>query len=587
MKMTNIKKTLYISLLFFAPVTLGSCIDEETPMDRATETQLENNTKSPEMLVSGLPSAMIAFETNYKSSENYSYRGTWWATQDWGYPCYMYVRDTMLDGFPYTDNQWNYQMYYEAATGLSLYSRCPFYFYYSLINNTNAVLNLDKEKTGEATIKYYGIAHTYRALAYMDLSMMFEFYKTGYGELDQKANDVIGLTVPIKPEKTTDAEAKDNPRAPFYTMYRFIYNDLASAEEELKNASRTEKNEVNIDVINGLMARFWLNLATRFRLSAEDLTLQLQHENDNDGYRSLGITSADDCYRLADKYAQKVINAGYTPLSEDQWHNTSSGFNSANQSWIWCMRYSSIEQITEFYASFIGTIASEPTWAFPSQYKAYRCIGKALYDKIQDGDWRKTSWIDPEDAGKTEAPKQYKTLLTGTGNKNFSMLPEYANIKFRPASGNLDDSNVGMLVDIPLMRVEEMYFIQIEAALYLESEGAAKTKLESFLTTYRFSNGQYRSNAVGANKFIDELVAQKYIEFWGEGIMYNDYKRLRLKIDRTYEGTNYIDPYKLVSRNDYVAPWLNFYIPQEEKSYNKGIIMNPDPTAYVQQYCKK
>lgn len=589
MKTTDIFKTLYI-LPVAAILAFTGCIDEETPQDRASEKQLEGNTDSPAMLVNGLTSAMIAYETNYKSSEAYSYRGTWYATQDWGYPCYMYVRDTMLDGFPYTDNSWNYQMYYEAATGLSSYSRCPFYFYYSLINNTNAIIALDSENMGKEAAGYFGIARTYRAMAYMDLAMMFEFYKTGYEDLDQKAKDVLGLTVPIKTEKTSDAEAKNNPRAPFYTMYRFIYNDLMTAAEELKGFSRSEKNIVNEDVVNGLLARFWLTLATRFRLSAEDLVAQLQHENDNDGYRSLGISSADDCYRLAYSYAQKVIDAGYAPMSEEQWHNENTGFNSANQSWVWCMKYSSIEQITEYYASFIGTIASEPTWAFPCQYAAYRCIGKSLYDKMQNGDWRKTSWIDPADAGKTVAPEKYKTTLTSTdasSNKNFSMLPEYANIKFRPAGGNIDDSMIGMLIDIPLMRVEEMYFIQIEASLFLEGLSSAKAKLESFLNTYRFRDGQYRSTSTVVNSFISELIAQKYIELWGEGLIYNDYKRLRLIVDRTYEGTNYIDPYKLKSKTGYVAPWLNFYIPQEEKSYNKGIILNPDPTPYVQQYCKQ
>ena len=41
----------------------------------------------------------------------------------------------------------------------------------------------------------------------------------------------MGITVPILRENMTVNEYKNNPCVPFYTMYRFIMNDLNKAEE--------------------------------------------------------------------------------------------------------------------------------------------------------------------------------------------------------------------------------------------------------------------------------------------------------------------------------------------------------------------
>ena len=82
------------------------------------------------------------------------------------------------------------------------------------------------------------------------------------------------------------------------------------------------------------------------------------------------------------------------------------------------------------------------------------------------------------------------------------------------------------------------------------------------------------------------MIAQKYIEFWGEDVLFNDYKRLGLQVNRMQDDTNYLEAYQLKSKSGYTAPWMNFYIPEVERSFNKGVVMNPDPVSYIQQYCK-
>ena len=580
MKIFN-KKAIYI-LPLAAAMSLTGCIDEETPTQQASADQVASSSTSLSMLVSGLKSKMISY-CNY-----YSDVTSWYATQDWGYPCYMLIKETMLDGFPTTGSTWNYQTYYESATRLTSYTAPVYFYYYNLADLSNKIMKSTEGATTETMLDYRGIAHTYRALAYMDLALMFEFWPTGNSELDAKAKDIWGLTVPIVTENTTAEEAKNNPRADFATMYRFIYSDLSKAKELLAGYERAEKNDVNIDVVNGLLARFWLTAATRFQRYPNDLPKQLAAEGANDGYADLGITSAADCYQKAEECAKAVINAGYKPMTKEQWHDTKTGFNTANQAWVWDMRITSQEQYSYYWNSIIGNVSSEPTWALPAYGGEYRCISSDLYYSIQDGDWRKTSWIAPEDAGATTVPDKYETQLkdesagSKAANTNFSRLPAYANLKFRPGSGSIDDEQTGMLVDIPLMRVEEMYFIVMECEYYLNGEIAGLIKLDNFMNDYRFDEGNKWYYAYEtSDSFIIELMSQKYIELWGEGLMYNDYKRLGLPIIRKYQGSNYVEPYDKLNHEAFgCAQWLNFYIPEVARTYNNALSgkMNPDPT---------
>ena len=580
MKIFN-KKAIYI-LPLAAAMSLTGCIDEETPTQQASADQVASSSTSLSMLVSGLKSKMISY-CNY-----YSDVTSWYATQDWGYPCYMLIKETMLDGFPTTGSTWNYQTYYESATRLTSYTAPVYFYYYNLADLSNKIMKSTEGATTETMLDYRGIAHTYRALAYMDLALMFEFWPTGNSELDAKAKDIWGLTVPIVTENTTAEEAKNNPRADFATMYRFIYSDLSKAKELLAGYERAEKNDVNIDVVNGLLARFWLTAATRFQRYPNDLPKQLAAEGANDGYADLGITSAADCYQKAEECAKAVINAGYKPMTKEQWHDTKTGFNTANQSWVWDMRITSQEQYSYYWNSIIGNVASEPTWALPAYGGEYRCISTDLYYSIQDGDWRKTSWIAPEDAGATTVPDKYETQLkdesagSKAANTNFSRLPAFANLKFRPGSGSIDDEQTGMLVDIPLMRVEEMYFIVMECEYYLNGEIAGLIKLDNFMNDYRFDEGNKWYYAYEtSDSFIIELMSQKYVELWGEGVMYNDYKRLGLPIIRKYQGSNYVEPYDKLNHEAFgCAQWLNFYIPEVARTYNNALSgkMNPDPT---------
>ena len=293
-----------------------------------------------------------------------------------------------------------------------------------------------------------------------------------------------------------------------------------------------------------------------------------------------------DCYAKAAEYAQKAIHSdGYKPLTQAEWTDVKTGFNTANDSWMFGTLVNSKEQInTAAWYTFLGWMCSESTWGMPN-YNAYRCIGKALYDKISEKDWRRYSWVNPDDAGEQKdaegkacVPAGYETQLSAS---QWANLPAYANLKFRAGSGSNDVLETGLIASLPLMRVEEMYFDYFEAIAHTQSVAAAAQALQNFVNTYRYTDDSYQCEATDMDSFIQALMVQRRIELWGEGLVMFDYKRLNLPVQRNYVGSNYEASYRLNSYSGYVAPWMNYMIPEDEKDRNPAVVLPPNPSGVI------
>ena len=571
-----IKNMLLASAAVMTLCGLSACIDETVPTDEATPATIKTDSKSLSYLANSLPSFLTTWNT-YNSGDY---------TQDWGYPCQMYMRDLLCADFPQSDNSFNYWDYIEDGSSLRYAYYYTFYYYYVFIKNANGVISVGKDAVdggNEAAKKYLGQGYGYRAMLYLDLERLFEYKKTGVSYLDKQADSIgcIGITIPIVTERTSKVELKNNPCAPFYTMNRFIMTDLNRAEENLAGYNREHKAFMDQSVIYGLKTRLWLDMATRFEKNPADLQKQIEAENADDGYDNLGISSALECYQKAAYYAQQAIGAGnYTPLTEEQWSDPDQGFNTANNSWMLGTLINSKEQINElFWYTFLGYMASEADWGMCTPtYRAYRCISKGLYDKIGTGDWRRPSWINPGDAGKTTVPAGYKTKVTG---EKWSTLPAYANLKFRSGSGNLTDLTVGLIASLPIMRVEEMYFDYFECIAHTQGVAAAAQELEKWVNQYRYKDGSYKCTATNMNDFIDALMVQRRIELWGEGLVFFDYKRLNLPVIRKYAGSNYASTMQLNSYAGYVAPWMNYIISEYERNHNPAVVIGPNTSGAI------
>lgn len=583
--MINMKH--YLKLIISAGllgVAMTSCLEETFPTDGATSGQLESADKS----------AFNAAIASYMN--NMSLYGDGGDASDAGFSSFIIWRDAMTADFAIVNTGYDYFSYYnqQLYIGNDGISATFWQRYYYLIQKCNNLLSISDLDPDGFDALYVGNALSYRAMAYMDLARMFEFKRTGVAYLDEEAANrgIYGLTVPIVTENTTERESRDNPRAPFYKMYRFIMDDLNLAEACLSDAHAVSaKTDASIGVVYGLKARLWLDMGSRFERYVDDLNTMISHEADEDlnDYDKIGITTANECFARAAEYARKAINEGYSPLSESQWFDPSSGFNTPNNSWLWANIISTndIAATTGEWQSFVSFQCVEANWGIAVyqdeiNYAHGWMIDARLFDKIDEGDWRKTTWIDPEDAGASNAFITKYSRGTNLSYNEWRNYRSYVGIKYHPANGERNTSTIGNAVSIPLMRIEEMFLIEAEATAHTSGVGAGKQLLESFMNTYRMSAGEsYICKAADMEAFTDELFKQKRVEFWGEGIVYWDYRRLELPIERGYPGSNHARQYRFNSYPEHVAPWTNFYIPDRERDLNKGVILNPDPSQAI------
>lgn len=571
------KKNMICLLLFSA--LLSSCMEETFNLKYVSESEIG---KSPQAL-DATARATIAFMTAYQPFSQT-------ANQQIGYAGYNIIRDMLTADMPSTTTSFDQFNNAWGSLGSNLSAGNPIIhpwrWYYGMVNLTNITIRAIGEPEGQTqrVRNYYGQACFHRALAYFDLCRMYEHRPSGVAALDNVAtqDDFWGLTSIIIDEHTPDTQLDNNPRRPYWHMYRFILTDLNKAEKYLAGYARAAKNEPNVDVVNAFKARFWLEVATRFQLQPDDLTKALSHENDPDlaDYDKLNITSASDCYQRAADYAQKVIDAGYAPLTESEWFDVNNGFNDSSvSSWVFGAIMGGEAGYKDSYFSFTGHMSLEFTHGFnglQSRYTpVYRMIGRSLYDEMGAADWRKTTWIDPADA-RTAPGTKYETTFT---DAEFRNIPAYAGFKFRPRGGRDSTKQViGSTGDIPFVRVEEMHFIKMEATAYLNGLDAGKDALNAFMNTYRYTDGSYSSeNATDLNDFVNNfLLVQKRIEFWGEGLTYFDLKRRNQPVIRGYSGTNFRPTHTFNSVPGYACGWFTFHFPRsQEVGRNPAVKQNP------------
>ena len=133
---------------------------------------------------------------------------------------------------------------------------------------------------------------------------------------------------------------------------------------------------------------------------------------------------------------------------------------------------------------------------------------------------------------------------------------------------------------MPVMRVEEMYYIEAEAVAHTQGVEAGKALLEGFMKAYR--NPEYKCNAFELRNFQLEVLTQMRIEFWGEGCAFQQAKRIQPGVMQNYTGTN--APADDTKINCFgMKPTWNMVIPISEVQANIALkeTNNPNPTQTV------
>lgn len=545
MKMNN---RYFVALLGSAMLLTTSCSDLDTNPSGSTMSDGQLN----EVLAQDPSKLKSEVSGMYANMIEYGAITQWYGTgqprhYDFGYASTMMMMDasgqdepSQVSGY----NWYNRPLRFADRTANNeityfIWNQC-----YKNIKVANDVLkSVDLENLSDVAKSYVGQAYAMRAFEYFTLIQLYQFTYKGH-------EDAAG--VPLVTEKTTEAEANNNPRAAVKDVYKQIMDDLNTAIDYLTD-SRSAKSEINRQVAYGLRAR---------------VNLVMQNWSD---------AAAD---------AQKAAE-GYTPLSKDA--AAAPGFNDVSSSnWIWGnivdesndIVQSGILNFPSMMCSFTGNGYS-PTYAC-------RMINSKLWKEIPSTDVRKGWWIDENLNSPIVNPKyvvhqeyededgnvvKYLAVYNQTGDEVADITEPYTNVKFGAYKNQY--GNELNACDIPLMRVEEMILIQAEATAMGGNVEEGKRILENFVRTYR--DPSYTCNASTAEGVQDAVWFQRRVELWGEGFSFTDLLRLKKPLDRT--GANYEVSvrFKLPAE----SPIFLYLIPEDEENHNEALVGNNNPVVAV------
>lgn len=543
MKMNN---RYFVALLGSAMLLTTSCSDLDTNPSGSTMSDGQLN----EVLAQDPSKLKSEVSGMYANMIEYGAIAQWYGDvrhYDFGYASTMMMMDASGQDEPSQVSGYNWynkplrfvDRTANSETTYFIWNQC-----YKNIKVANDVLkSVDLENLSDVAKSYVGQAYAMRAFEYFTLIQLYQFTYKGH-------EDAAG--VPLVTEKTTEAEANNNPRAAVKDVYKQIMDDLNIAIDYLTD-SRSAKSEINRQVAYGLRAR---------------VNLVMQNWSD----------AAADAKKAAE---------GYTPLSKEA--AAAPGFNDVSASnWIWGNIVDESNDIVQtgilnfpaMMCSFTGNGYS-PTYAC-------RMINSKLWKEIPSTDVRKGWWIDEnlnssivdskyvvhqKDEDEEGNIVKYLAVYNQTGDEVADITEPYTNVKFGAYKNQY--GNELNACDIPLMRVEEMILIQAEATAMGGNVEEGKRILEDFVRTYR--DPSYTCNASTAEGVQDAVWFQRRVELWGEGFSFTDLLRLKKPLDRT--GANYEVSVRFNLPAE--SPIFLYLIPEDEENHNEALVGNNNPVVAV------
>lgn len=536
----------FVALLGSAMLLTTSCSDLDTNPSGSTMSDGQLN----EVLAQDPSKLKSEVSGMYANMIEYGAIAQWYGDvrhYDFGYASTMMMMDASGQDEPSQVSGYNWynkplrfvDRTANSETTYFIWNQC-----YKNIKVANDVLkSVDLENLSDVAKFYVGQAYAMRAFEYFTLIQLYQFTYKGH-------EDAAG--VPLVTEKTTEAEANNNPRAAVKDVYKQIMDDLNIAIDYLTD-SRSAKSEINRQVAYGLRAR---------------VNLVMQNWSD----------AAADAKKAAE---------GYTPLSKEA--AAAPGFNDVSASnWIWGNIVDESNDIVQtgilnfpaMMCSFTGNGYS-PTYAC-------RMINSKLWKEIPSTDVRKGWWIDEnlnssivdskyvvhqKDEDEEGNVVKYLAVYNQTGDEVADITEPYTNVKFGAYKNQY--GNELNACDIPLMRVEEMILIQAEATAMGGNVEEGKRILEDFVRTYR--DPSYTCNASTAEGVQDAVWFQRRVELWGEGFSFTDLLRLKKPLDRT--GANYEVSVRFNLPAE--SPIFLYLIPEDEENHNEALVGNNNPVVAV------
>ena len=525
----NMKKNNILSALFaFAAIlTVSSCSKEYlevAPESSESPATIFATTEMARTAVNGLAKMMT---TQYLSTQGMNGEGTIinWYNNFMGND----AQKCNLTGWTNTINS----NWHESPT--SQYDYYPWYYYYKLIGNANAVIEkIDAAEGLESErqfIKAQGLV--YRAYGYLQL---VQFYCRRWSD-GVVENDGLPLRL--------DSSTGDLAKSSVPKVFAQIYADLDEAIRLFTASGLTRYTAYSTYPEHNFLPDIDVAYAV---------------------YARAAITRED--WANAGKYAA-LASEGYKYMSKDEYMN--GGFNTENDEWIWSV-YEAEDQ-TLYYYSFFAYIGSNSSAGSCRSYPF--AISRELIDQIPETDERREMFLVP-----TEAEYNDKNLNKTNGNaKSSSAL--YKRAKADYAAKMYGTSQVFMYMQykfqaafmpgggcFPLFRLAEMSFIEAEAACHTGNEAKAKQILNDINKTY---DAEYNCTKTG-DDLLNEVKLYRRFHLWGEGHDWFDFKRWGATMVRTSiaKGGSWHANFAITVKPEEKNNWT-WVIPNKETDYNKLI----------------
>lgn len=235
------KKLKYLSLLLITALSFTACENEldTAPTNQANEEEVFKTAESAETVING---TWAKFNDDGPTYANI------------GYSTVLRASDAMGSDVAVLTNKYGFPGAYAFTDLVNSTGSRPLFIWsllYSTINNMNNVLAKIDAAEGSAGKKNQvkGQAKALRAFCYLNLA---GFYQFSY------LRDKSALTAPVYTEPATTASV-GKKKASLEEIYTLIKSDLMDAGQLLQQYSRNNKDKIDRSVVNGLLARAYLN----------------------------------------------------------------------------------------------------------------------------------------------------------------------------------------------------------------------------------------------------------------------------------------------------------------------------------------
>lgn len=339
------KVNKYLSITALA-LSLSACGDDYLNTDynsgvtQETVEQIVN--EAPETLAESYMTGIYSFMASWNSTGNDAH-------DDVNYMGAMIVANmTAQDVVPVQMHWFNYDYMFDNR--MHNYRRTLTFWktFYTMISNANSTIDLFTTTPENDQAKgFLGQAYAVRALAYLHLVQLYQKSNT---------SDPSILDLPAIPIKFATVENKEdkNGRNTVKDVHLQIESDLNTAEELLANYKRSAKHFIDLSVVKGLQARYYL-LSGQWQKAAD---------------------------------AASAARSSYSIMT-----NVNDGFmNISNSEWMWGYNHDSNSTTT--YASFFSHMSNIAPGYAGLGYTQKACDAK-LYSLIPESDVRK-QWFTKE-----------------------------------------------------------------------------------------------------------------------------------------------------------------------------------------------